>query len=52
MVQYAEDPDPVGAGKHPALGTLGVQNWILRHQPPRKLIITIAEADEPVNTAY
>jgi hypothetical protein len=41
-IRYQEDAN----GKPPAIGTLYVQKWLLGNQPPRKLTITIGEAEE------
>jgi hypothetical protein len=41
-IRYQEDAD----GKPPAIGTLYVQKWLLGNAPPRKLTITIDEAEE------
>ena len=41
-IRYAEDAD----GRPPAIGTLYVQKWLLGKEPPRKLTITIGEAEE------
>jgi hypothetical protein len=41
-IRYAEDAN----GKPPAIGTLYVQKWLLGNEPPRKLTITIGEAEE------
>jgi hypothetical protein len=40
-IRYAEDAD----GKPPAIGTLYVQKWLLGKEPPKTLVITIAEAE-------
>ena len=40
-IRYAEDAN----GKPPAIGTLYVQKWLLGNEPPRKLRITIGEAE-------
>ena len=39
-IRYAED----ASGKPLAIGTLYVQKWLLGTEPPRKLAITIGEA--------
>ena len=41
-IRYQKDAD----GKPPAIGTLYVQKWLLRKEPPKKLTITIGEAEE------
>ena len=41
-IRYAEDAD----GEPPAIGTLHVQKWLLRKEPPWKLSVTIGEAEE------
>jgi hypothetical protein len=33
-------------GKPPAIGTLYVQKWLLGKEPPKRLTITIGEAEE------
>jgi hypothetical protein len=40
-IRYAEDSN----GKPPAIGTLYVQKWLLGNEPPRKLTITLGEAE-------
>jgi hypothetical protein len=40
-IRYSED----ASGKPPAVGTLYIQKWLLGNEPPRKLTITIGEAD-------
>jgi hypothetical protein len=41
-IRYAEDAN----GNPPAIGTLYVQKWLLGKEPPRKLTITVGEAEE------
>jgi hypothetical protein len=41
-IRYAED----ASGKPTAIGTLYVQKWLLGNELPRKLTITIGEAEE------
>jgi hypothetical protein len=38
-MRYQED----AIGKPPAIGTLYVQKWLLGKEPPKMLVITIAE---------
>jgi hypothetical protein len=38
-IRYTEDAN----GKPPAIGTLYVQKWLLGKEPPKTLVITIAE---------
>ena len=40
-IRYAEDAN----GKPPAIGTLYVQKWLLGNEPPKDLIVTIADSD-------
>jgi hypothetical protein len=40
-IRYAED----ASGKPPAIGTLYVQKWLLGSEPPKNLIVTIADGD-------
>lgn len=40
-VRYQEDAD----GKPPAIGTLYVQKWLLGKEPPKRLTVTIGEAE-------
>ena len=40
-IRYAEDT----SGKPPAIGTLYVQKWLLGNEPPKNLIVTIADSD-------
>jgi len=39
-IRYAED----ATGKPPAIGTLYVQKWLLGTEPPKNLIVTIADS--------
>jgi hypothetical protein len=41
-IRYQEDAD----GKPPAIGTLYVQKWLLGKEPPKRLTVTIGEAEE------
>ena len=41
-IRYQKDAD----GKPPAIGTLYVQKWLLGKEPPKRLTITIGEAEE------
>ncbi|MDA0734442.1 MAG: hypothetical protein O2909_02505 [Chloroflexi bacterium] len=41
-IRYAED----ASGKPPAIGTLYVQKWLLGNEPPKQLIVTIADGVE------
>jgi hypothetical protein len=41
-IRYAEDTN----GKPPAIGTLYVQKWLLGKEPPKTLVITIAETED------
>lgn len=41
-IRYAEDT----SGKPPAIGTLYVQKWLLGNEPPKTLIVTIADSDD------
>jgi hypothetical protein len=47
-IRYAEDLTYLEDfnGKPQAIGTLSVQKWLLGSKPPRKLSITIGEAEE------
>jgi hypothetical protein len=47
MIQYVEDFRYLEEfkDKPPAIGTLRVQRWILGDVPPRKLAVTIGEAE-------
>lgn len=40
-IRYAED----ASGKPPAIGTLYVQKWLLGNEPPKQLVVTIADSD-------
>jgi hypothetical protein len=40
-IRYQEDAD----GKPPATGTLYVQKWLLGKEPPKRLTVTIGEAE-------
>ena len=40
-IRYAEDV----SGKPPAIGTLYVQKWLLDNEPPKNLVVTIADSD-------
>lgn len=40
-IRYAED----ASGKPPAIGTLYVQKWLLGNDPPKQLVVTIADSD-------
>ncbi len=40
-IRYAEDV----SGKPPAIGTLYVQKWLLGDEPPKNLVVTIADSD-------
>lgn len=40
-IRYAED----ASGKPPAIGTLYVQKWLLGNEPPKNLIVIIADSD-------
>ncbi len=40
-IRYAEDTN----GKPPAIGTLYVQKWLLGNEPPKNLVVTIADID-------
>ena len=42
-IRYAEDVN----GKQPAIGTLYVQKWLLGNEPPKNLVVTIADIDNP-----
>ncbi len=42
-IRYAEDAN----GKPPAVGTLYVQKWLLGTAPPKNLIVTISDSDNP-----
>ena len=41
-IRYAED----ASGKPPAIGTLYLQKWMLGENPPKKLVVTVADAGE------
>jgi len=40
-IRYQEDIN----GKPPAIGTLYLQKWLLGEKPPKKLTVTVAEAE-------
>ena len=40
-IRYAED----ASGKSPGIGTLYVQKWLLGNEPPKNLVVTIADSD-------
>jgi hypothetical protein len=40
-IRYQEDAD----GKPPAIGTLYVQKWLLGKEPPKRLTVTLGEAE-------
>ncbi len=42
-IRYAED----ASGKPPAIGTLYVQKWLLGNEPPKNLVVTISDSDNP-----
>ena len=42
-IRYAEDAN----GKPPAVGTLYVQKWLLGNEPPKNLVVTISDSDNP-----
>ena len=41
-IRYSED----ASAKPPAIGTIYVQKWLLGNEPPKRLTITIGEAEE------
>ena len=41
-IRYQEDRN----GKPPAIGTLYLQKWLLGNEPPKKLTVIVAEAEE------
>jgi hypothetical protein len=40
-IRYQEEAD----GKPPAIGTLYVQKWLLGKEPPKRLTVTLGEAE-------
>ena len=41
-IRYQED----NSGKPPAIGTLYLQKWLLGDNPPRRIMVTVGEAEE------
>ena len=42
-IRYTEDT----GWKPPAIGTLYVQKWLLGNEPPKNLVVTISDSDNP-----